>query len=259
MNTATATILATATKAALDYIRDDQRRKYALVKRAVVSLEGPGVGRYHYQDEVLGILSPTPNVCILTAEPFAAETGNWNGPDALPDNLKDGSFGMSLWHDLVVGRAKKIAKANTGATEQEVFAWANALVPALMELYAEKPPRPWWKRAVYGALEFGRPFYHPLKKLLKPLFSVAAVAASCGFGGCNAPPDWHAVGGADSTIVWELDGVVGTNAANAASDGWYGERAPDWFVQGGLASPGLRSGGAPLEFVTNANDCSVWR
>lgn len=248
MNTTAAVLIASAAKAAIAYIRNDQTRKYGLLRRTVVFIDGPGVGKFHYKDDVLTIISPTSDCTILVAEPFKSESNNWNGPDVLPDTRKDGSFEMSLWHDLIVGRAKEIAKENH-TREQRVFKWANDLVPALMELYAEKKPKGWWKRLVHSTLEIARPFYHPFKKLVKPFFGCLAIAVACGFSGCDSPPDWHAHGGDDAAIVWELDGTVRTNFAHG-TDGWYGEEKPDWFVQAGIAAPGLQSR-APIEFVTN--------
>ena len=236
MNPVATALVASAAKTAIAYVRADQTRKYGLIRRAVVYIDGPGVGKYHYQDDVLGIISPHEGSCILAAEPFPSSSDNWNGPDMLPDTLKDGSFEMSLWHDLVVKRAKEIAKANH-TSEQDVFAWANGLVPALMDLYAEKKPKGWWKRLVYNTLEIARPVYHPIKKLVKPLFGCAAFAAACGFSGCDSPPDWHAHGGDEAAIVWELDGGIHTNAPN--------------YPRSVLSS-------ATAEFVTNAEQRAEW-
>ena len=215
MNPAAAALVASAAKSALAYVRADQTRKYGLLRRACVYVDGPGVGKYHFQDTVLGIISPTPNTLILTSEPFPSNSDNWNGPDLLPDTLKDGSFGMSLWHDLIVKRVKEIAAAN-GATEQEVFEWANGLVQPLMRLYAQKPPKSWWTRTIYNVLEAGRPIYHPLKKLLGLGGKATAVALLCISAGCKTPPDWVAKSAGDATaIVWQLGEKIATNAPAA--------------------------------------------
>lgn len=244
---ATELLIATAATAAIKYLRADQSRSYALVERASVRIEGAGAGAFNFDDGSFRIYSPSPDVCVLTCEPFGADSGNWNGPDLLSDfkdlqafeTRTDGAFEASLYHDQIFKRAREIARAN-GVAEQTVLKWANGVMNAVQAAYAKEPTKGgWWRRVVYGVLEIGRPVYHPVKRFVKWLFALAAaVLLGAGCDGCFAPPDWTATPLDGGAIVWELDGHVGTNAPPSDA-GWFGEGMADDDVRAMIAAPGL--------------------
>lgn len=240
-------IAAVATHEAIRYIRDDQERSYGLIERVSIRVEGAGAGAFNFDDGDFRIHSPTSDVAVLTCEPFLAASHNWNGPDMLRDfrdfrafeTRKDGAFEASLWHDQIFKRAKEIAKAN-GVSEQAVLKWANGMMAAIQAAYAQPGhDSPRWRRVVYSTLEIFRPVYHPVKRFVKWLFTLAAaVLLGAGCDGCLAPPDWTATPLDGGAIVWELDGHVGTNAP-PSDTGWFGEGMADDDVRAMIAAPGL--------------------
>ena len=112
------------------YVRDDLDARYGLREAAWAVFRGSGIGVLGRSLEVrtvrVGVLDITfvsEDRVRLDSRPFKPESGLWNGPNGIPDNLGDGSFEMSLWHDLVWEYAKKIAEIlgrAAGATEPQV-------------------------------------------------------------------------------------------------------------------------------------------
>ena len=176
-----------AGKRAVDYIRDDLRKKYGLASAAWAVVAGPGVGKIgEAHAGPLSIVPLSENRVRLECEPFAPESGLWNGPNVIPDNLGDGSLEASLWHDLVWGFADDIAE-QTGRTRQEVMKWGNGILCSCWRGYGEKvyrKRRNRLARAAYGVCEFARRWW-------KAVFVAAAVAGIAGCHGCAAPPQWE--------------------------------------------------------------------
>ena len=89
-------------KTLLGYIERDQNAKYGLKNEASITIGGANIALSKNVDcGVLHICNITDYQVMLTCDAFDAESGLWNGPDIIPDNLKDGSFEASRWHDLI--------------------------------------------------------------------------------------------------------------------------------------------------------------
>lgn len=190
--------------AAIDYIKDDQSKKFGLKERVTFTIAGDNVGGLNFTSEYLKIASTDANSCEITIEPFAPETELWNGADILPENLNDGSFEASLVHDLIWGYSEEIAKANN-ISEQAVLKWSNGVMGALMKRYEQKP-RKFWRRVVYSTLEICRHFYKPVKKWLgKLLLFLVLVLCLIGFTGCFTPPNWHVVSAQGEILSYQSE------------------------------------------------------
>ena len=125
----------------------------------------------------------------------------WNGPNGIPDNLGDGSFEMSLWHDLVWEYAKKIAEI-LGVSEQDVMKWANGILAAAYRGYGERRGKKsgWRAWIAYNVCERSRRWWH---RLFPALLAALALGILAGCSGCASPPDWDLE---DSNLTEVLDG-----------------------------------------------------
>lgn len=176
---------------AIEYIKEDQSKQYPLNETRSLTIEGDGVGRFNFSSQYFDIVKNSNNSTTLVARPFAAETGLWNGPDILPDNLPDGTFQASLFHDLIWGMSKDIAATNN-ATESDVEIWGNGIMIAIMKKYAKREGGcKLWQRIVYNTLHYGRIVYRPAKNLLKRIGVLCAVLFLGGCTSCLTPPDWN--------------------------------------------------------------------
>lgn len=213
-------------KKAIAYIDEDMNRHYELKETAFAVFTGTNIGRGSFDNGILCIDSaPGGDVIKMKARPFKAETKYWNGPDIIPDDLDDGSFEMSLWHDLVCEFKKEIA-VEWKTTEDAVVEWANKILPTAWIGYGEKKetrPIALETRAKIGfnVVEAGRKWWNPwaaINKLLRkckkviPLILIAATLTGC--TSCSAIPDWKMKEA--SPIVWEAKGVVKTNMVEVA-------------------------------------------
>ncbi len=180
------------------YVDDDLHHYYGLDKPAWASFKGDGIGILGRSLEVgvveVGVLRiefASAALVRFSANAFSAASRLWNGPNVIPDTLRDGSFEMSLWHDLVWAYAKAIAAA-LGVTKQEVMAWADGILDAAYRGYGKKKygkdvrvrariafnvcerARRWWRQVFPGAVCLA-----------------VALAMAAGCSGCAAPPGWE--------------------------------------------------------------------
>lgn len=185
-----------ALKAALDYAKRDQRAKYALPGEVSVSLRSRRLARllpegfnYTTRDGSLTVTRLGPENVRLTAHPFPAESGLWNGPDAIP-NKWFRSMLASLFHDLIWGHADELAAA-IGKSRVEVLRWGN---DALYLLWVWASDDSWLGRReawlAFQATQFAAPWYHKIKRLLGAflLATLLVFAAGCSEG-CYSLPD----------------------------------------------------------------------
>ena len=168
------------------YFKDDQRKKYALLARHTSHIHAEGIGRFSFKNDQMQILSPTPDDTIVVVEPFPAESGLWNGPDLLPNKLKDGTFEASLNHDLIWAFAREIAAKN-GTTEVDVKLWSNQIFELEQRYYAKVKIRA-ERKLIRRALDWGAKHYSRIKAMLGRLFlalvAALAVGAAAGCAGC---------------------------------------------------------------------------
>ena len=196
-------------KTLLGYIERDQNAKYGLKSEASITIGGANIALSKNVDcGVLHICNITDYQVMLTCDAFDAESGLWNGPDIIPNNLKDGSFEASLWHDLIWYYAEEIAEA-TGMTISEVKQWGNDAFYAAWVYYASLYGRRVTLRAriAYWAVSIAKNWYGKVKAFL-PIFAVTFVC-SCFFAGCYTPPDWKVI---DATPIESVEGVDGEKA-----------------------------------------------
>ena len=227
-------VAGSAFDAALRYVRDDQRARYGLAEPVTVVLDGDGIGDAFFagpnggrQVSVGGgvlVIDPiSRNRVRLTANPFAPETENWNGPDVLPNN-RYRTMLASLFHDLIWKYADEIAAA-LGCEGIDVLRWGNGILYALW-VYASPYTRwgrfeAWW---AWRTCEFAAPVYHRVKRRLRlsAFVALAAGAASC--AGCKGPPDWRVVEIDGTNAVVEAmqeygDGLGWLRAGEESDDG----------------------------------------
>lgn len=190
------------------YVRDDLDARYGLREAAWAVFRGDGIGVLGRSLEVhtvrVGVLDITfvsEDRVRLDSRPFKPESGLWNGPNGIPDNLGDGSFEMSLWHDLVWEYAKKIAEI-LGVSEQKVMKWANGILAAAYRGYGEKRGKKsgWRAWIAYNVCERSRRWWH---RLFPALLAALALGILAGCSGCASPPDWDLE---DSNLTEVLDG-----------------------------------------------------
>ena len=186
----------TAICVALSYVRDDLRARYALLEPVCIALSGDGVCIGDAECGPLRITShPDSGLVVLEASPFPADTGYWNGPNVIPDHLRDGSFEASLWHDLIWTFCGDIA-VQTGKSAAEILEWSNGILASAWRYYG---------RELYGRSESaGRRrgwLAYQICRIgawIKRFFvriSCMALAAGllAGCNGCANPPDWEVV------------------------------------------------------------------
>ena len=181
---------------ALHYVRDDLSARYGLSALARIVLSGHGVC---IGDAKCGPLSITSDAAAgtvtLEAEPFAAESGYWNGPNVVPDHLRDGSFEASLWHDLIWQFCGEIAM-QTGKSAEEVLEWSNGILSAAWRYYGRelygRSDRDGRRRGwlAYQICRIGAWFKKFFVRISCMAFAAGLLA---GCNGCANPPDWDVV------------------------------------------------------------------
>ena len=184
-------------RAAWKYVDRDLHTYYGLSTPAWASFRGDGVGVLGKSLEVgavaVGVLKiefVSASLVRFSATAFLASLKIWNGPNVIPDNLKDGSFEMSLWHDLTWAYAKVIAAA-LGATEQEVMAWADGILDTAYRGYGKKHGKDVRVRAriAFSVCEWSRRWW---RKVFPGAVSLAvALAMAAGCSGCATPRGWE--------------------------------------------------------------------
>ena len=184
-------VVTSAICVALHYVRDDL---YALSAPARLVLSGVGVCIGDAECGPLRITShPDSGRVVLEASPFPAESGYWNGPNVIPDHLRDGSFEASLWHDLIWTFCGDIA-VQTGKSAAEILEWSNGILAAALRYYGrELYGRSDGRRRGWLAYQICR-----IGAWIKRFFvriSCMALAAGllAGCNGCANPPDWEVV------------------------------------------------------------------
>jgi hypothetical protein len=184
-------------RSAWRYVQDDLHHYYGLSSPAWASFKGDGVGILGRSLEVgvvaVGVLKiefVSASLVRFSATAFAAALKIWNGPNVIPDNLRDGSFEMSLWHDLVWAYAKAIAAA-LGVSEQDVMAWADGILDSAYRGYGKKHGKDVRVRAriAFNVCEWSRRWW---RKVFPGAVCLAvAVAMAAGCSGCATPPGWE--------------------------------------------------------------------
>ena len=183
-------IVVAAVSAAVKYIKTDLGRRYGLEKEAHCTIRGEGVGIGSASAGPLRIESEKGgNRVRLTASPFAADTGYWNGPNVIPDNLGDGSLEASLWHDLIWTFCDELA-AQLGMTRAQLLAWSNGVLAAAWRGYGARRGRS--PRILpylgYNLCRFGA----WLKDRIFKFFCIGvATLFLTGCTGCETPPPWE--------------------------------------------------------------------
>ena len=186
--TSAISIAASVTAAAIKAFRDDQKRRYSLVERHVTRIHAEGIGCFNFENDVYSIVSPTPDDTIITAEPFDASTGYWDGPSMTwdmsifaKDKVRmDGLFEASLDHDLTFEFAEAIAKANNVSVDA-VYLWANRVLQLEMKHYAKVSIKA-ERVGIRAILDYGAGIYSRLRKKFGHL--VLAIAASLVTASC---------------------------------------------------------------------------
>jgi hypothetical protein len=219
----------------IEYIREDQQARYGLNETVSATFTGAGIGIGNFDNGVLKIeSSPGCDAVKLTARPFPASSGRWNGPDIIPDDWAGvgtkpnfwrdlacgaegeigpavGSMEASLWHDLIWGSAREIGAA-CGMRKQDVLKWGNGILYAAWigyakTLYPDAVLTRQTARVGFWACEWGRRIYHPVKRAVASILKVLGVVAVCvavsGCGGCASPPDWVMV--ESDEIEWGVE------------------------------------------------------
>ena len=187
--------------AVLRYVRDDLSARYGLEKEAHCTIRGEGVGIGSASAGPLRIESEKGgNRVRLTASPFAADTGYWNGPNVIPDNLGDGSLEASLWHDLIWTFCDELA-AQLGMTRAQLLAWSNGVLAAAWRGYGARRGRS--PRILpylgYNVCRIGA----WIKALWLKLCCMAlATALLAGCDGCATPPDWEVESASDIEVLY---------------------------------------------------------
>lgn len=189
-------VVTSAICVALHYVRDDLYARYGLSAPARLVLSGVGVC---IGDAKCGPLSITSDAdagtVTLEAEPFAAETGYWNGPNVVPDHLRDGSFEASLWHDLIWQFCVELAM-QTGKSAEEVLEWSNGILSAAWRYYGRalygRSDRDGRRRGwlAYNVCRLGAWFKRFFVRISCMAFAAGLLA---GCNGCANPPDWDVV------------------------------------------------------------------
>lgn len=202
MNTAAAIKLAKAgskvVRAAWKYVDNDLHTWYGLEKDAWASFRGDGIGVLGKSLEVgvveVGVLRiefVSASLVRFSATAFLPLLKLWNGPNVIPDNLRDGSMEMSLWHDLVWAYAKAIAAA-LDVTQQEVMAWADGILDAAYRGYGKKKYGKDVRvraRIAFNVCEWSRRWWRKVFPGAVCLAVALAMAAGC--SGCASPPGWE--------------------------------------------------------------------
>ena len=198
-------IVVAAVSAAVKYIKTDLGSRYGLEKEAHCTIRGEGVGIGSASAGPLRIESEKGgNRVRLTASPFAADTGYWNGPNVIPDNLGDGSLEASLWHDLIWTFCDELA-AQLGMTRAQLLAWSNGVLAAAWRGYGKRK----YGRSEASGRRRGWLAYNVcrigawIKALWLKLCCMAlATALLAGCDGCATPPDWEVESASDIEVLY---------------------------------------------------------
>ena len=184
-------------KAAARYIDKDLHAYYGISKPAWASFKGAGIGVLGCSLEV-GVVEAGPLTVYFFSEdqvrlecvPFEPASKLWNGPNVLPDNLRDGSFEMSLWHDLVWELAEVIG-VQLDVPEQTVMEWGDGVLNAAYKGYGEKHGKKVGRRAwiAFNVCEWSRHWWRRLFKSAVCMALAGALLAGC--SGCAMPPPWE--------------------------------------------------------------------
>ena len=201
---ATICAIAKTSKGAIEYLVKDQRASFGLLVPAHVVFKGKAIGRGNFDNGILKISTfDGGNAVRLDASCFPASARIWNGPDIIPNDWKDGSFEMSLWHDLIWKFSEKIAYA-WGVTATAVRRWANGILAAAWKGYSKLYPEAEYigvkVRVAYGATNFTASWWHKFTRL----FAVLLLAVSLsGCAGCAAPPNWEMTDSSGPLVIEE--------------------------------------------------------
>lgn len=202
MNTAAAIKVAKvgskAVRSVLRYFDEDLHSYYGLKKPAWASFRGDGIGVLGKSLEVgvvaVGVLRiefVSAGLVRLSADAFVAALRLWNGPNVIPNNLKDGSMEMSLWHDLTWAYAAQIAKI-LGVSAQDVMAWADGILDAAYRGYGKikygKDTRT-RARIAFNICEWSRHWWRKVFPGAVSLVISCCLLAGC--SGCVSPPNWE--------------------------------------------------------------------
>lgn len=197
-----------AARSIFHYIDEDLHTYYGLSKPAWASFKGAGIGVLGKSLEVgtvsVGVLRiefVSAVVVRLYADAFTASSKLWNGPNVIPDNLKDGSMEMSLWHDLVWAYAKTIAAA-LGVSEQDVMAWADGILDAAYKGYGKKKYGKDTRlraRVAFNVCEWSRRWWRKVFPGVVCLIVCCGLLAGC--SGCASPPNWEMEDASEIEIV----------------------------------------------------------
>lgn len=191
--------------AAIDYIKADQNAKYPLAEECSVTLQGYdialGIKTVTTKDGSLTITINNKDELTLTAHPFTAESGLWNGPDIIPNN-RFPSMLASLFHDLIWEHDDELSVAwSISATE--VCRWGNDCLYTIWM----STSRTRWERfeawCAWQACEFSAPWYHRVRDL----FFAFAIISALFLYGCDSPPKWQMIHASGTNQVHQIGGV----------------------------------------------------
>lgn len=194
-------------KSAVKYLRDDANRRYALLEPAIMRIEGDGAGRFFYSDNILAIEPDGPNAALISAQPFDADSGEWDGASIIPDAdqgdaFDDGRTEASLYHDLIYKRLGLIAACNR-ADEPAVREWADGVLVAVWAAYARRKGRGGRRARIMRRLAWRalRSPLHWIWRRISLILLVSAIGLSIiGCSSCSSPPEWGA--SLIQPIVW---------------------------------------------------------
>lgn len=181
----------------LSYLYDDVTKAYGLAEAASCTLSGPGIGIGSATAGPLTIESePGGEQVTLRCKPFSARTCWWNGPNIIPDGLRDGSFEASLWHDLLWEFCDEFCLA-LGMRDKDFLRWADGIFAAAYKGYAAKKygkERGAFARLAYNVVRAGAAIKVRARRLKKWFLNGLCIAVATvffsGCSGCAAPPDW---------------------------------------------------------------------
>lgn len=197
-----------AARSILHYIDEDLHTYYGLSKPAWASFRGVGIGVLGKSLEVgvvaVGVLRiefVSAELVRFSADAFVAALKIWNGPNVIPNNLKDGSMEMSLWHDLIWAYAEQIAKI-LGVSVQVVMEWADGILDAAYRGYGKKKYGKDTRlraRVAFNVCEWSRRWWRKVFPGAVCLLLCCGLAAGC--SGCASAPKWDMEDASEIEIV----------------------------------------------------------
>lgn len=195
-------------RSAWRYVQDDLHHYYGISAPAWVSFKGAGIGVLGKSLEVgtvsVGVLRiefVSAAAVRLYADVFSSVSKLWNGPNLIPNNLKDGSFEMSLWHDLVWAYARQIAQI-LGVSEQAVMEWADGILDAAYKGYGKKKYGKDTRlraRVAFNICEWSRHWWRKIFPGAVCLIVCCGLLAGC--SGCVTPPNWEMEDASEIEVV----------------------------------------------------------